>query len=159
MPLPEATAALLAGKTITGFMASEPFSMILSKSDKVRALITSKDILDGEETTGAVIAAASKFVDANPVVAKMIIAALEDAIDFIAKNPNEVADMYINSDSSAISREDVVKQLTDGSMVYSSAPRGFMKFARYMARSGQLKREPKSWQDLFFPFVHGQKGS
>jgi sulfonate transport system substrate-binding protein len=159
MPHSEATAALLAGGTITGYMASQPFSMILGKSDKVRALITSKDILDGEETTGAVMAATGKFVDANPVVAKAIIAGLEDAMAFIATNPKAAAEIYINSDSSAISSEDVVKQLTDGSMIYSSAPSGFMKFARFMAKSGQLKREPKSWQDMFFAFVHGQKGS
>jgi ABC-type nitrate/sulfonate/bicarbonate transport system substrate-binding protein len=159
MPHPDATAALLAGKTITGYVASQPFSMVLSRSNKVHAVITSKEILDGAQATGAVVAAGRKFVDANPTVARVIIAALEDAMAFIASDPGKAADIYMKSESSTVAKEDVVQQLTDGSMVYSMAPSGFMTFARFMAKSGQLKNEPKSWQDVFFPFLHTRSGS
>jgi NitT/TauT family transport system substrate-binding protein len=159
MPHPDATAALLAGKTITGYVASQPFSLVLRKSDKVHLVMTSKDILDGGEATGAVVAAAKKFVEANPTVAKVIIAALEDAIEFIASDPNTSADIYLKSEASKIAKEDLREMLTDGSMVYSMAPTGFMKFARFMAKTGQLKNEPKSWEDLFFPFLHGRNGN
>src|SRR5436190_6900076 len=64
MPHPDAAAALLAGNTITGYVASQPFSMVLSKSPKVHAVINSKEILDGVEATGALVAASMKFVDA-----------------------------------------------------------------------------------------------
>jgi NitT/TauT family transport system substrate-binding protein len=159
MPHPDATAALLSGKTITGYVASQPFSMVLSKSNKVHAVITSKEILDGAQATGAVVAAGRKFVDANPTVAKVIIAALEDAMAFISNDADKAADIYIKSESSKVAKEDVVQQLTDGSMVYSIAPSGFMTFARFMAKTGQLKNEPKSWQDVFFPFLHMRSGS
>ena len=36
---------------------------------------------------------------------------------------------------------------------------GFIKFARFMAKVGQIKNEPKSWDDVFFPFLRGRKGS
>jgi sulfonate transport system substrate-binding protein len=49
--------------------------------------------------------------------------------------------------------------LTDGSMVYSLTPSGFMKFAGFMAKVGQIKNEPKSWQDVFFPLLHSRKGN
>lgn len=159
MPHPDATAALLAGKTITGYVASQPFSLVLRKSDKVHLVMTSKDILDGEEATGAVVAAAKKFVDANPAVAKVIIAALEDAIAFIANDPNASADIYLESETSKIAKEDIREMLTDGSMVYSITPAGFMKFARFMAKTGQIKNELKSWEDVFFPFLHGRNGN
>jgi sulfonate transport system substrate-binding protein len=159
MPHPDATAALLAGKTITGYVASQPFSMVLSKSDRVHAVITAKEILDGEEPTGAGLAAGRKFVDANPTLAQGIIAALQDAMAFIASNPAQAADLYLKSESSNITKADVVEQLTGGGMVYSMEPRGFMKFARFMARTGQLKNEPSSWQDVFFPFLHTRNGN
>jgi len=121
--------------------------------------MTSKDILDGGQAAGAVLAAAKKFVDVNPTVAKVIIAALEDAIVFIASDPNTSADIYLKSEASKIAKEDVREMLTDGSMVYSMAPNGFMKFARFMAKTGQLKNEPDSWEDVFFPFLHGRNGN
>ena len=159
MPHPDATAALVSGKTITGYVASQPFSLALSKSDKVHLVTTSKDILEGEVATGAVLAAAKNFVESNPTLAKVMIAALEDAMTFIARDPNTSADIYIKADASKIAKEDIREMLTDGSMVYSMTPSGFMKFASFMAKTGQLKKEPKSWEDLFFPFLHGRKGS
>jgi NitT/TauT family transport system substrate-binding protein len=44
-------------------------------------------------------------------------------------------------------------------MSYSVAPSGVERYARFMARTGQLKNEPKSWQDVFFPFIHDRNGS
>jgi NitT/TauT family transport system substrate-binding protein len=99
MPHPDATAALLSGKTITGYVASQPFSLLLSKSDKVHVVMTSKDILDGEGATGAVVASVRKFVDANPIAAKVIITALEDAIALIASDPDTAADIYMKSEA------------------------------------------------------------
>ncbi len=160
MPHPDAIAALLASKAgITGYVASPPFSVMLRKSDKVHAVITSKEFLDGEEATIALLAAGKDFVDANPTVSRVIIAALEDAMAFIARDGDKAADIYIKSESSKIAKQEVLEALTDGTMIYSVAPSGLMKFARFMAKTGQLKNEPKSWQDVFFPFLHGRNGS
>ena len=49
--------------------------------------------------------------------------------------------------------------LTDGSIVYSVAPTGLMKLAAFMARTGELKTAPASWQDVFFPPIASLKGS
>jgi NitT/TauT family transport system substrate-binding protein len=159
MPHPDATTALLAGKVITGYVSSPPFSAVVRKSDKVHTVITSKELLGGEEATIAVLCASKAFVDANPTVARVVIAALEHAMVFIAHDPDKAADIYIKSESSKIAKQDVVEMLTDGTMVYSVAPSGFMKFVRFMARTGQIKNEPKSWQDVFFPLLHDRNGS
>jgi len=105
------------------------------------------------------LAAGKRFVDANPTVSRVIIAALEDAMAFIARDGDKAADIYIKSESSKIAKQEVLEALTDGTMIYSVAPSGLMKFARFMAKTGQLKNEPKSWQDVFFPFLHGRNGS
>ena len=160
MPHPDATIALLAGRAvITAYVATPPFIAALRRSDRVHAVITSKEILDGEEATGVVLSAFRQFVETNPKTSKVIIAALEDAMDFIAKNPDRAAEIYRESEGSNMSKDDVTGMLTDGSIIYSVAPTGVMKFARFMAKTGQLKNQPASWQDVFFPALGGRSGS
>jgi NitT/TauT family transport system substrate-binding protein len=158
MPHPEAMAALLAGK-VAGYVASQPGAGLLARNDKMHALITSKDVLGSEEVTGAVVAAPSAFVDGNPAAARAILAALEDAIGFIQSNPGAAADIYVRSQASNVAKAEILAQLTDGSMVYSTAPSGFERFARFMAKAGLIGSEPASWKDVFFPLVHGRSGS
>lgn len=161
LPHPEAVAALLAGKVgVTGYVATPPYIATLSRSDKVHAVITSRDILGPEDATGAVLTVGRAFVENNPGVCKAVLAALEEAIAFIAREPDKAADIYLKFEPSAkIAKQDVLEMLTDGSMSYSVAPSGVERYARFMARTGQLKNEPKSWQDVFFPFIHDRNGS
>src|ERR1700689_3305737 len=63
MPHPDATAALLSGRVISGYVATAPFISVLKKSDKIHAVTTSKEIL-GEEMTGVALGAGKKFIDA-----------------------------------------------------------------------------------------------
>jgi NitT/TauT family transport system substrate-binding protein len=159
MPHPDATVALLTGQVISGYVATPPFIAPLRKSDKIHAVIASKEILDGEEASGNILAAAKAFVDGNPKVAKAVIAAIEDAMAFIAKDPDAAADIYIKSESAKIAKPEVLAMLQDGTMLYSVAPTGIMKFATFMAMTGELKSKPKSWEDVFFPLLGGRSGS
>lgn len=159
MPHPDATVALMTGRTITGYVATPPFIAPLDRSDKVHTVLTSKEILGGEEATGNVLGATKAFVDGNPSVAKVVVAAIEDAIDFISNNPDASADIYIKSESSKIPRDEVVAMLGDGTMLYASTPTGLLKFASFMAKTGQIKTAPAAWQDLFFPLLAARGGS
>jgi NitT/TauT family transport system substrate-binding protein len=158
MPHPNATAALLSGQIIAGYVATAPFTAILKKSDKVHIVTTSKEIL-GEEMTGVALGAGKKFVDANPAVSRAVIAATEDGMKFIAKDPAAAADIYLKSEASKTPKEDVVSLLTDGSIVFSVAPMGLMKLATFMAKTGELKTAPAKWQDVFFPLLGDRGGS
>lgn len=45
-------------------------------------------------------------------------------------------------------------------ITYTTRPRGLMRTASFMARTGQLPgRQPTSWRDLVFPPVYPTKGS
>jgi NitT/TauT family transport system substrate-binding protein len=160
MPHPEATIALLPGRAvITAYVATPPFIAALRKSDKIHAVLTSKAILDGEEATGVILGGFKPFVDRNPATSEAIIAALEDAMDFIVKHPDKAADVYLSSEGAKTSKDDVRGMLTDGSVTYSVAPTGIMQFARFMATTGQMRNEPKSWQEVFFPSLGSRHGS
>src|ERR1700734_5112 len=113
MPHPDATAALLSGQIISGYVATAPFIAILKRSDKVHVVTTSKDIL-GEEMTGVALGAGKRFVDANPTVARVVIAAVEDGMAFLAHDPGKAADIYIQAESSKTPKDDIVGMLTDG---------------------------------------------
>jgi NitT/TauT family transport system substrate-binding protein len=158
MPHPDATAALLAGRIISGYVATAPFIAVLRRNDKIHTVITSKDIL-GEEATGVILGGMKKFVDANPIVSKAVIAALEDAMAFMAKEPDKAADIYLKTESSKTPKSDVFSMITDGSISYAVAPTGVMKFADFMAKTGEIKVAPKSWEEVFFPLIGARKGS
>jgi NitT/TauT family transport system substrate-binding protein len=158
MPHPDATAALLSGRVIAGYVATAPFIAVLRKSDKIHVVTTSKEIL-GEEMTGVALGAPKKFVDDNPAVAKVVIAAIEDGMAFMARDPGKSAEMYIASENSKTPKDDIVGMLTDGSIVYSVAPAGLMKLAAFMAKTGEIKSPPNSWQDVFFPLLGARNGS
>ncbi len=158
MPHPDATAALLSGRVIAGYVATAPFIAVLRKSDKIHTVTTSKQIL-GDEMTGVAMGAPKAFVDANPTVAKVLVAAIQDGMDFMAKDPGKSAEMYIASENSKTPKDDIVGMLTDGSILYSVAPAGLMKLAAFMAKTGELKAAPASWQDVFFPLLGNRNGS
>ena len=159
MPHPDATAALLSGQLIAGYVATAPFTAMLKKSDKVHVVTTSKEILGGEEMTGVALGAGRAFVDANPTVARVVIAAVEDGMKFIAQNPGAAADIYLKAEASKTPRDDVAGLLTDGSIVFSVAPTGLQKLAAFMVKTGEIKAAPPSWQAVFFPLLGDRKGS
>jgi NitT/TauT family transport system substrate-binding protein len=158
MPHPDATAALLSGRVISGYVATAPFIAVLRKSDKIHTVITSKEVL-GEEMTGVALGAPTKFVDDNPKVAKVVIAAVEDGMAFMARDPGKAADLYIQAENSKTPKDDIVGMLTDGSIAYAVAPTGLMKLAAFMAKTGEIKAAPASWQDVFFPLLGSHHGS
>ena len=52
-----------------------------------------------------------------------------------------------------------MRQLNDQALAFTTAPRGLMKFAEFMHRTGSLKVAPASWKDLFFPEAHYLTGN
>ena len=93
------------------------------------------------------------------MVARVLIAAVEDGITYLAHEPIPAADAYLRAESSRLPRADVIGMLTDGSIVYAVAPTGLMKLAAFMVKTGEIKTAPASWQDVFFPLIASLKGS
>ena len=131
MPHPDATAALLSGHIIAGYVATAPFTAILKRSDKVHVVTTSKQIL-GEEMTGVALGAGKKFVDANPTVARVVIAATRGRHG-IHRQGSGGRRRYLSEIRSRRRPRRTTSSalLTDGSIVFSVAPAGLMKLARF----------------------------
>jgi NitT/TauT family transport system substrate-binding protein len=49
--------------------------------------------------------------------------------------------------------------LNDPDVRFTTSPESVMKYAAFMADVGSIKVKPNSWQDMFFPDIHGVPGN
>lgn len=155
---PEATAALLSGKTeITGHITTPTYGTIQLASPNVHRILNSRDVIG--EATMVLAYATSKFYEDNPKVAAAVVDALRDGFALIARDKAEAARIYLAEESSKLSHEDVVKLLNNPDISYSLVPHNTGVIADFMHRVGSLKKKPESWKDYVFPILHGESGS
>jgi NitT/TauT family transport system substrate-binding protein len=158
LPHPEALTALLAGKTeVTAHFTSPPFSYLELKDPKIKRVINSVDVL-GNITLDVVFASKS-FADANPKTIAAFLAALDEACDYIARDKEGAADIFVRASKVKISKDEVVGILKDPDTRFSATPNGVMNFADFMQRAGTIKVKPANWSDLFVPILHNRQGS
>lgn len=159
MKHPDAMAALLSGRSeINGHLTSPPFMFQELDNKGVRTVLNSYDVLGGPHTFN-VISTTRTFYEANPKVNRAVLAAIEEADEFIKKNRRAAAEIYIKSSGTKESPSDLLSQLNNPALGYSTTPTNISKFADFMYQTGTIKTRPKDWKDLFFPAVHGKKGS
>jgi NitT/TauT family transport system substrate-binding protein len=159
LPHPDATTALLSGRTVTAYFSTPPFSQMLARDSRIHAVTTSAAILGGSDATSVSLSGGHAFVDANPTVARAVLAGLEDAMKLIAAEPRRAAEIYLKSEQVNLKPEEIVEQIGDGSTTYEIAGRGIVSYGKFMAKIGMTKTAPESWKDVFFPFVHDRPGS
>jgi NitT/TauT family transport system substrate-binding protein len=159
LPHPEATAALLSGKSeVTAHFATAPFSFRQLADPKVRKVTTSEEILGGPASNTFVFTT-SKFRTANPKAYRAVFDAVREAQDLIARDPAAAARIFADEEQGGKNVEDVLKILADPATRYSLAPLNTYKIADFLARTGTLKAKPASWKDYTFPELHGLAGS
>jgi NitT/TauT family transport system substrate-binding protein len=159
MKHPDAMAALLSGKSeITGHLTSPPFMFQELDDKRVRTVLNSYDVLGGPHTFN-VITTTKKFYDNNPKTYAAVYAALEEAIAYINKNKRLAAEIYQKSSKTKESLDDLIKEINQPSLTYTTTPLNTAKFSDFMFKTGTIKTRPNSWKDLFFSNVHGKQGS
>jgi NitT/TauT family transport system substrate-binding protein len=159
MKHPDAMAALLSGKSeITGHLTSPPFMFQELDDKRVRTVLNSYDVLGGPHTFN-VITTTKAFHDNNPKTYAAVFAALEEAVAYINKNKRSAAEIYQKASKTKESLDDLVKEISQPSLTYTTTPLNVSKFSDFMYKTGTIKTKPNSWKDLFFPNVHGKQGS
>ncbi|WP_171070435.1 ABC transporter substrate-binding protein [Methylobacterium terricola] len=155
LPHPDATASLLAGGTIVGYAAPHPYSDIVEKSGKAHRLFYFSDYL-GEKVTSGLLATTGAFMKTNEAAARGVVAAIAEAQDYIRKEPRKAAEIFLASEKSSLSLDEIEAVLKAASGEWGIQPQGVMRFATFMARNGLLKAAPAKWQDVFVgPVVDG----
>ena len=143
---------------VDAHFTSSPFHEQEMKVPGIRLLMTSYDILGGP-ATAVVIAASTKYRDANPKTYKAFFDALKEAIETINKDKRAAAKIYLEqAKDTKDSVEDIYSMISAPDYAYTLAPQKVYKTAEFMNKIGTIKTKPASWKDLFFPEVHGVQG-
>jgi NitT/TauT family transport system substrate-binding protein len=159
LPHPEATTALLSGKSeITAHFVTAPFNYLQLNDARIRRITTSDEILGGQ-SSNTFLFTTSKFRNENPKVYKAVFDAVRQAHEFIARNPAEAAKIFVSEERSNLSSEAVQKILAEPTNRYSLVPLNTMKIADFLTKIGTLKTRPASWKEYTFPELHSMPGS
>ncbi|HWZ71762.1 MAG TPA: ABC transporter substrate-binding protein [Casimicrobiaceae bacterium] len=143
---------------VDAHFTSSPFHEQEIKIPGVRTLTTNYQILGGP-ATAVVIAASTKFREANPKAYKAFYDALDEAIRTINNDKRAAAKIYLEqAKDSKNSVDDIYSMINAPDYRYTLTPQKVGKTAEFMYKIGSIKTKPASWSDLFFPEVRGLPG-
>ena len=156
---PDALLALLNPQhEVTSHFASSPFQEIELKTPGIHVVLESKDALGGDGHVSLAYGT-TKFYQENPKTLRAFLAAYEEAVAMIKKDPKTSAETYLSLVKERATPEEVAQLLTQPGAIYQATPIRTMVYADYMAKAGFIKPAPKSWKDYFFPLLHDRDGS
>lgn len=160
VPHPDAAAAIIKGGTeITGHFGNPPFQeQELAGNPNARIVLNSYQVLGGP-ASATVLYATEKFRNDNPKTYKAFIDALAEAAQFITKNPEKAADIYIKVSSANIDRNLLLKIIKNPEVQFKITPQNTYTLAEFMHRIGAIKNKPASVKDYFFDDVHNVAGN
>ena len=158
LPYPDAVAAMLSGRSeITAHVASAPFSYMELESPGIHKVFNSVELF-GHLTT-IMAFTTQQFRAANPRLAASFVAALQEAIEFIAANKVEAARIYAETTKVKQPEAEILRIINDPDLRFTLVPAGIMSYANFMHRVGLLKVKPETWKDVFVTDLHGLPGS
>ncbi len=158
MSHPDGMAAFTTKRDITAHVTSPPY-MYTEVEQGAQRILSSDDVMGGT-TTFSMLISSSRFRNANPKTYKAVLDAFTEAIDLIGKDKKVVAETYLKiSGDKKTSLAEVVKQLEDPNLRYTTTPQNIMKYANFMFEIDSIKVKPASWKDVYFPEVHHLPGS
>jgi NitT/TauT family transport system substrate-binding protein len=92
------------------------------------------------------------FYDTNPKSCAAVYGALDEANNFIARNPRDAAQIYLTVTKERRSNlDELTSFVSDPDNVWTTTPSNSMQYVNFMHDVGTLKRLPASWKDLYLP--------
>lgn len=160
MSHPDAQAALLSGASeVTGHFSSPPFQYQQLKTQGIKTLANSYDVLGGPATFNLLWTTA-KFHTENPKTYGAFLKAFEEAIGAIGRDKKTAAQRYLDiAKDRRSTHAEILAMLEDPAIEFTMTPKNVMKYVEFMHRTGALKVKPGSWKDMFFPNAHALPGS
>ncbi len=146
---------------VKSHMTILPHSAMELASGKARIILNSKDLLGTAYTTVAAFTT-QKFHDDNPKLYEAVVAGFQDAIDYINKNPEAAADLYMKREPFIGTPEDLLKMMkgqTADELKYTSSPNSTKAFMDFMFKSGTLRKTPDDWKEVWFENVWNLPGA
>jgi NitT/TauT family transport system substrate-binding protein len=143
---------------VDAHFTSSPFHEQEMKLPGVRTLTTNYQILGGP-ATAVVIAASTKFREANPKVYQAFFEALGEAITTINKDKRAASKVYLEQAKDTKNTvDDIYAMINAPAYSYTLTPQKVGATADFMYKIGSIKTKPSSWKELFFPEVQNMQG-
>lgn len=159
MSHPDGMTALLSGRSeVTAHFTSPPFQYQELAQAGIRRLLNSYDVLGGPSTFTLVVST-ERFRSANPKAYDAVAAAFEEAQAWINANKNKAGEFYLAFTKSKEELPDILKQMNDPEIVFTTTPQNIMKYADFMHKVGTINNRPADWKDMTFPNLHNRQGS
>lgn len=160
LPHPDATAAVIAGKTeINAHFANPPFQeQELAGNPNAKIVLDSYQVLGGP-SSATVLYATEKWVKENPKTYRAFLDALVEAAQLASTNPEAAADAYLRVNRNSIDRALLVKVIKNPKVQFSVAPQNTLGLAQFLHEVGAIRKKPESWRDYFFAHPALDKGS
>ncbi len=155
---PDAIAALLSmsGEIDSAFSAP-PYQYTALERPGIHVVTTSEQIFGGPCSNG-ILYMTEAFHDANPGAAKAIGLGLRDGLALINEDPRRAAEMYLAATGEKERIEMILRTVTAPGTKFEAAPRGVMRFADFMRRTGSIPKAPAEWKEVFFREAHDLPG-
>lgn len=156
---PDALAAVLnpVGE-ITAHFATSPFHEKEVKA-ALPSVITAYDIMGGP-TTGLTFTSTEKFRSENPKTYAAVLAAYDEAIEWVNSDKLRAARLYIEvAKDKNMTDQELAALMATKDLEFTKVPSNVGKIADFLYKTGAIKNKAASWKDLFFPEVHGLPGS
>ncbi|WP_442593484.1 ABC transporter substrate-binding protein [Parapusillimonas sp. JC17] len=145
-----ASALISGGGSIAAHYASSPLAEREMKTDGIRTIQNSDDVMGGS-TTFTMVSTTTRFHDQNPKVYAAFVAALQEAQEMIKADKEAAAKVLIASMGGSGAVPDMVEILNNPAIKYTAKPENVMKYANFMHEIKSIKNRPEKLEELFFP--------
>jgi NitT/TauT family transport system substrate-binding protein len=158
---PDAMAALSnPSHEVNSHFGAPPFSFLELKKIPGTHVVTDTTQILGEPLTIAQFFTTTKYAEANPTAAQAILNAAIEAGEFVQQNPAAAVEIYKEAAKDKTDSAELLEALKQpGVLEYGPAPRGTMKLAEHLYRTGVIKTMPKDWTDYYLPIAKNLQGS
>jgi NitT/TauT family transport system substrate-binding protein len=148
---PDALTALIGGKSeITAHIANEPFSTIELTNSSIHRVFNSFEVFGGKHTTD-IVWTTNTFVSENPRLAKAIVEALKESVDWILADKKRAAELYVRTSKSKESVDQILAILNSPDVNYAVKPLDNITiFSDFLFETGAVKHKASSARELFF---------
>jgi NitT/TauT family transport system substrate-binding protein len=158
LPHPDAMAAVLnPGGEITVHAATSPYADLERKAG-LRA-ITDLYSVAGGAVTGLNFVSTEEFRKANPLTFAAVVAAFDEAIDWVNADKTRAAKFYLEASKEKMSLEDLTQILLAPDYIFGKTPQRVGAAIEMMHKAGILKTKPQSWKDMYFAEAHALPGN
>jgi NitT/TauT family transport system substrate-binding protein len=154
----DATAALLSHREITCHLSGPPYQYEQLRSPGIVKVFDSYQSMGGPHNFNLVWTS-EEWAKANPKLLAAFVAAMREAMEFIAREPSEAAGMYARSEKSSSTPAQIADIIRQPGIRYTMTPNGMTRFISFMAKTGAIKSARPSWRDYALPHLHELPGS